>query len=196
MRQRFRLSRAVAIAIVAVPLAVQVVPAQAPAPTSPAAADAAPLAATDRQFLEIAARTGLAEVQAGELAAQRASRPDVRAFARQMVVGHDRANEELALLVSALEAKIDARPDAEQQELLTALAAAQGPEFDALYLKGAGVEAHEEVVRWLETATASSNAQVRAYAEKHLEDAKGHLATARQLAGADATASLDAPAAP
>jgi putative membrane protein len=196
MKRKFHLSRAIATAMVAAPLAVQVLPAQAPAPAPAAAAEAAPLSATDRQFLEIAARTGLTEVQAGELAVQRASRPDVRAFARQMVAGHDRVNEELALLASALEVRLDARPDSEQQELLTGLAAVQGTDFDELYLKGAGVEAHEQAARWFATAAGSENARVRAFAEKHLEDVRSHLETARQLAGADATASLDAPAAP
>src|SRR6185312_4178979 len=49
----------------------------------------------DSTFAFKAAQGGLAEVQMGQLATQKASNSDVKAFGQQMVDDHSKANEEL-----------------------------------------------------------------------------------------------------
>ncbi len=49
----------------------------------------------DRMFLEQAAAGGLMEVQLGQLAAQKASDPQVKQFGQRMVDDHTKANDQL-----------------------------------------------------------------------------------------------------
>jgi putative membrane protein len=49
----------------------------------------------DTAFAMAAARGGIAEVETGKLAADKAISPDVKAFGQQMVDDHGKANEQL-----------------------------------------------------------------------------------------------------
>jgi predicted outer membrane protein len=53
------------------------------------------LSAEEQQFVKKAAAGGLAEVKLSELADDRASDPKVKDFAKQMVIDHTQANNEL-----------------------------------------------------------------------------------------------------
>ena len=48
-----------------------------------------------KEFVEQAGTSGLAEVEMGQLGAQKAKNSDVKAFAKQMVADHTKANQEL-----------------------------------------------------------------------------------------------------
>src|SRR4051812_20462780 len=50
---------------------------------------------SDHTFVTKAAQGGLAEVKLGQLATQKASSSDVKAFGQQMVDDHSKANDEL-----------------------------------------------------------------------------------------------------
>ena len=56
----------------------------------------AAISPADRTFAEKAASGGMAEIQAAELAQQRASSPQVKQFAGRMITDHSKANDELA----------------------------------------------------------------------------------------------------
>src|SRR5207248_985091 len=55
----------------------------------------------DQQFVQHAARDGLAEVQLGQMAAERASNPEVQRFGQRMVTDHTKANQELMTLAQS-----------------------------------------------------------------------------------------------
>ena len=55
----------------------------------------------DQQFLRQAASDGLAEVQLGKMAAERAASPEVQRFGQRMVTDHTTANQELMALAQA-----------------------------------------------------------------------------------------------
>ena len=64
--------------------------------TAPArGASDAKLAHGDRKFVEDAAKGGMAEVQLGQLAAQKAQSDDVKKFGQRMVDDHGKANDKL-----------------------------------------------------------------------------------------------------
>src|SRR5437762_1737658 len=69
--------------------------------TSSSKATASNLASDDRKFIEKAAQGGMAEVQLGQLAAQKASSDQVKQFAKKMVDDHGKANDQLKQIASA-----------------------------------------------------------------------------------------------
>src|SRR5690242_20518551 len=58
-------------------------------------ASTASVPAGDKTFVTKAAQGGMAEVNLGKLAAEKASRPDVKEFGNMMVEDHSKANEQL-----------------------------------------------------------------------------------------------------
>src|SRR5437870_1452241 len=66
--------------------------------TPTTASKAGAMNASDRSFMKDAAQDGAAEVETSKMAQSKATNPDVKAFADQMVKDHTSANEELAAL--------------------------------------------------------------------------------------------------
>ncbi len=64
--------------------------------TSPARAQGAPAPVTDSGFVQMAASGGLAEVQLGKVAQQKATNAEVKQFGQRMVTDHTKANKDLA----------------------------------------------------------------------------------------------------
>src|SRR4051794_35823757 len=53
------------------------------------------MGSTDKTFVKKAAQGGLAEVELGRLATERAASPDVKKFGQRMVDDHSKANDQL-----------------------------------------------------------------------------------------------------
>lgn len=135
---------------------------------------------TPQQFVEMAASGGLFEVQSSELALERSTSDDVKAFAQMMITDHTKANEELAALATAKTLTVPAEIAGPPAEHMAAVTAAEGDTFDAVYMEHQ-VQAHAETIELFQAQAASSNdADLAAFAEKtlptlqmHAEHAKG-----------------------
>lgn len=166
---------------------------------------AAPMArandtAEAHSFVEKMARVNAAEVKLGELAAQRATHPEVKQFGRRMAAEHQKANAELKQVAAKMNVTPPAEPDEEHKDLHERLSKMKGPEFDREFMS-AMVAGHEEAVRDLERqADASARAGDRTvgttgqagpdpaapakqWAAKTLPDVQKHLEQARQIQG-------------
>ena len=84
----------------------------------------------DRQFVNKAANDGLAEVELGQIAMQRAARPSVRSFAERMVTDHGRANAELAALAKSKGIAVPTAVEPAQQATRDRLSALNDGDFD------------------------------------------------------------------
>jgi putative membrane protein len=100
------------------------------------------------EFVEHMMMDNQAEIQLGNLAAERASNADVKAFGQMMVTDHTKANDELSQIASQLQVTAPAQLDRKHQELQKKLSNLQGAAFDREYVK-AMVEGHEKDVREL-----------------------------------------------
>src|SRR6185436_19970667 len=108
------------------------------ATTSAAAAD------TGAQlFVTQAAIGGMAEVEMGKLAVDKASSADVKTFAAQMVSDHTKADEELEKIATGKSLKVPTALDAEHKAKLEMLSKKTGAEFDKIYVQ-AQVSGHEK----------------------------------------------------
>lgn len=152
-----------------------------------AAADAAGatgISARDELFLKTAATSGMEEVKAGELAAERALRPEVREFANQMVKDHGANGQELKTLARGKGVALpEALADSSREKLFD-LKKTHAADFDHEYMTQFGVNAHGEAQKiFQDAAEHGDDPDIRAYAAQSLTVINRHLDRARTLTG-------------
>ena len=142
-----------------------------------------PALAADSSFIEKAAQGGMAEVEAGELAANKATSSEVRKFALMMVKDHGAANQKLAQLAKSEGIPLPETYGEAHRSQLKALQAADGARFDQAYMAQM-VKAHEETVHLLKSEMASGqDPEIKAYAAGMLPTVESHLREAYRLTG-------------
>ena len=152
--------------------------AQTPAGTA-GAGRVDPLNRGDRNFIEEAAQGGMAEVEHGKLAEQRATSPQVKQFAQRMVQDHTKAGDELKAIASARGVTPPATMDRKHQRAMEKLGKLSGAEFDREYMKHM-VDAHKQTVSLFEKqAKSGKDGDLKSYAIKTLPTLKDHLAQAQ-----------------
>jgi len=139
------------------------------------------LAEADEAFLKKAAQANLAEIEAGTLAQEKSTRSDIKQFGQKMVQDHSKTLQELQSLAKTKGVSLPDAPDEAHQALAKQLASASGKEFDAVYVKNAGVADHKAAKQLFESGTKSKDAAVGAFAKKVLPHIEHHLAMAMQL---------------
>lgn len=113
-----------------------------------------------------------------QLAAERASRADVKAFAAELVKGHQQTYAPLEQV--AREHRITI-PESEQLRVeRERLAAISGDRFDREYLTEI-ISDHEDAISDLERAAREGDASIRGWASQTLPTLRRHLEAARRL---------------
>jgi len=136
---------------------------------------------SDQEFVTKASAAGLAEVNAGLLAAKNASDAGVKKFAQQMVDDHSKANKELLALADRLRLRAASKEDADHERMAAKLLKLSGAEFDREYMAGQ-VKDHDEAVALFEKqAKGGSDKDLKAWAEKTLPTIKHHHKMAKEL---------------
>jgi putative membrane protein len=132
-------------------------------------------------FMSQAAEGGMAESRLAFIALQRASDTEVKAFAQMMVEDHTKANTELAQLAGRKGTKLPTDLNAKHKGLESKLPTLSGEAFDKEYMR-AMVEDHEKDVKEFEAQSKDgTDADVKAFAAKHLPVLQQHLQTARDI---------------
>src|SRR5690606_5411977 len=139
----------------------------------------------DRDFVEEHLEMGNAEVELGRIAQERATHPDVKAFAQELVRDHQAAGDELRRIATTANPNLSATIDDDAREELTELreemAKLTGRDFDRRYIDEM-IDDHQEAVDDLQDkAENASHSEVRAWAAKTLPTVRQHLEKARSL---------------
>jgi putative membrane protein len=141
------------------------------------------LSTTDAAFMTTAARGGMAEVQLGELAQRNGRSAAVKRFGQQMVRDHGRSNQEMMALAQQKQITPPTGIGAEHQQIYDNLANLRGSAFDRAYAE-AMVQDHQEDLRAYQTQVQDgTDADVKAFAARHVPVLQEHLRMARQLPG-------------
>jgi putative membrane protein len=152
-------------------------------PTLGFGADA--LSHSDSSFLKDAEEAGLYEVQGSKIALEKATDPQVKAFAQQMIDDHTKANQEVEALASQKGLKLPTTPSVAEQAKLKTLEHWSHSGFDHHYADGVGVSAHKDAVKaFTKASTDAKDADVKALASKSLPTLQHHLGMAQQLSDA------------
>ena len=134
------------------------------------------------EFATNAAQGGMAEVELGRLATQRAGDASVREFGARMVADHSRANAELKSIATQKGIQLPAELNSEQKSEMDKLSKMSGAEFDKEYMS-AMLEDHKTDVKDFETQSKDGNdAEIKAFAGKTLPTLQQHLQMAQQAA--------------
>jgi putative membrane protein len=134
------------------------------------------------KFSAEAAQGGLAEVELGRLAVQRASNPAVKNFGQQMIEDHSRANSELKAIATRKGIALPAELNSDQKALMDKLSKLSGAEFDKEYMSDM-VKDHEADAKEFESqSNKGTDADIKAFAGKTLPVIQRHLQMARDVA--------------
>ena len=174
-----------ACALFCVPLAAAQSKPAPPAPTAqkaPAAqAATAKVGAADTAFAKQTAMDGIAEVEHGRLAADKATNPDVKQFGQRMVDDHTKANDELKSWASTNNVTLPADMGPQHKAMQDKLSKMSGDAFDKAYMAHM-VSAHAKAVAAFQRESKSGgNADLKAWADKTLPTLQEHHTMARSL---------------
>lgn len=149
----------------------------------------------DRQAMQKLAQSDMAEIEAGKLAQQKASSPEVKKFGEHMVEEHSKMLEEGKALAQSKGVKPPAATDKKHQAALKKLQGASGDDFDRRYMAQM-VEDHQDALKLAEKAAKDAkDPQLKQHAQKGAGHIKEHLAQARKLySGLAASAGSSRPA--
>lgn len=140
------------------------------------------LATEDATFLDKAAQAGHVEMQSANLALEKASSTNVKRYAQQMLVDHERMANDLKSLARAKGHKLPAEAAPAQRAQLESLGSNTGGAFDRRYTRTIGIQAHQETIALFEQAVSKSkDGDVEAFARKSLPTLRHHLEMARPI---------------
>jgi putative membrane protein len=145
------------------------------------AGDTAAVAAADKAFATAAAIGGMAEVEMGRLAADKASNADVKQFGQRMVDDHGKAGDELKAWAAQNKVTLPAELDAKHKATRDRLAKLSGEAFDKAYMRDMVADHNQDVAEFQREAKTAKNADLKAWAAKTLPTLEEHQKMAKDI---------------
>jgi putative membrane protein len=159
-----------------------------PKPTVPAEAATdsetlSPDVAGAAVYANNAAYADMYEIESANLAWERATSEEVKAFAKMLIADHTASSAKLAVLVDQAQGELPSSLDDKHQKMIDALEAADDASFTQLYLDQQ-VAAHKEALK-LHTDYADSGAlaEFKQFAAETAKVVKHHLGEVEKLGG-------------
>jgi len=138
-----------------------------------------PKAGSDNTFVTKAAQGGMAEVELGKLAAEKASKDEVKKFGQRMVDDHSKANDELKTVAQQKNITLPTEISAKDKALVTRLTKLSGPAFDRAYMQAMLTDHRTDVNEFRVESKSGRDADVKAFAAKTLPTLEEHLRLAQ-----------------
>jgi putative membrane protein len=137
--------------------------------------------AFDSEFMTRAASGGMLEVQLGQQVAQKATTPEVKQFAQQMVTDHTKANAELKALAAQKNITLPTTLGEDQQKVYDEVLAEKGAELDKKYVSAMLTDHQEDIKEYQGAVTQSSDADIKTFAQKNLPVLQMHLGMLQKM---------------
>ena len=140
------------------------------------------MSSADQKFMMMAATGGMAEVEMARLALEKSSSDAVKQYAQKMIDDHTAANNELMQVASTKGVTLPTQPDAKHMAMMAKMQKLSGMEFDMMYVKEAGVKAHQEMEKlFMKESMSGKDVDAKAFASKTLPTVRMHLQMARDM---------------
>ena len=133
-------------------------------------------------FAKTAAEGGMAEVDLGNLAVERAKNADVKSFGQRMVDDHSKANDELKSLAAQKNWTLPTSIDAKHRALKTRLSKLHDEAFDREYMREMVKDHDHDVAMFKRYAQHGGDADLKAWANKTLPTLEEHQSMAKSTA--------------
>jgi putative membrane protein len=131
--------------------------------------------------LKKAAQGGMAEVELGQLAVQKASSDQVKQFGQRMVDDHSKANDQLKQLAQQEHVKLPTQPSAKDKATKAKLENLSGKEFDEAYMSDMLKDHKKDVAEFERESKNAKDPAVKDFAEQTLPTLREHLKQAQQI---------------
>jgi len=135
----------------------------------------------DYRFACQAARAGLFEVKAGELARTQGMNPLVKQFGDQMTKGHSQVNAQLTALAGRKGAVLPTSLSDKEKDHLNSLGQLSGKDFDKTYAKGMVKDHEKDLKEFQRAAEKVDDPDLKAFAANTVPILQQHLDMARQM---------------
>jgi putative membrane protein len=142
----------------------------------------AKLAPADRQFIKKAAAGGLAEVELGKLASEKAESPDVKQFGQRMVDDHTKANDQLKQVASEKGVTVPDKLNAKDAATKARLEKLSGKAFDRAYMSDMVTDHTKDVSEFRMESKNAKDPDVKNFASQTLPTLQDHLKEAKSIA--------------
>src|SRR6185369_1691885 len=153
-------------------------PATQPKATSP---DMKSAMNPDSHFAMEAAEGGMAEVELGQLAVDKASNAKVKEFGQRMVTDHGKAGDELKTLAASKNITLPTTINAKQKAMKDRLSKLSGTAFDRAYIADMVKDHQMDAAAFHKEATTGHDAEIKAWASKTGSVVDEHLKMARDI---------------
>jgi putative membrane protein len=141
----------------------------------PGASAATTVSTADQGFILAAAQGGMTEVKLGELAPQKGTRDDVKAFGQMMVKDHAAINDDLKAVAAQKGVTLPDSLDAKHQGMVDKMAALTGSQFDDAYI-AAMIKAHQQDAKAFKAESAATqDADTKSFVDKSIPIVDAHL---------------------
>jgi len=181
-------SKSLMIAPLGLAIALSSALAQTGAPTEPkpstdsSKASAAGVSKADATFIKKAAGGGMAEVELGRLATEKASNPEVKQFGQRMVDDHSKANDQLKQVAAEKHVTLPTGISAKDKATKAKLEALSGDQFDRAYMEDMVKDHKQDVAEFQKASKSASDPQIKDWASQTLPTLQDHLKEAQRIA--------------
>lgn len=140
------------------------------------------LTTADRQFVKKAAQGGMAEVELGQLATEKAASPEVKQFGQRMVDDHTKANDQLKQVASDEGVTVPDKLDAKDAVTKARLEKLSGKAFDRAYMHDMVLDHTKDVSDFRMESKNATDPAVKNFAKETLPTLESHLKEAKSIA--------------
>jgi len=143
----------------------------------------ADISKSDQTFAMKAAQGGMAEVQLGQLAVNKASSQKVKDFGQKMVKDHSQANDQLKSIAAKDNISLPSDVSAKDKALMDRLSGLSGSAFDRAYMNAMLKDHQMDVADFQKEADSGTNPDLKNFASTTLPTLKEHLSLAQDTSG-------------
>lgn len=136
---------------------------------------------TDTTFVKRAAEGGLAEVELGQLATQKAANEEVKKFGQRMVDDHSKANDQLKQVAEQEHINLPTELTAKDKAEKARLEKLSGAQFDRIYMRHMVDDHRSDVAEFARESKIAKDPAVKSFAEQTLPTLREHLKEAERI---------------
>jgi putative membrane protein len=144
----------------------------------------AAMAGGDKVFVSKALEGGMAEVQLGQLAAQKSQSDDVKQFGQKMVTDHTQMGDQMKPVAEQLGIKPPSEPSKKDRKEMQKLQGLTGQDFDREYITMMVMDHRKDLKDFKEEAQSANDPKVKQAAAQGVDVISQHLQMIEQIAKA------------